>query len=350
MKKPVVALLIGLCLFFAAAWADGAERVLRSDVKVIEFEAGNYLKTKWTLQPELNRDVFRLPEYRTEQEIRFTTGVHSLSFVARPGETYNLTVELSDGEQCRIAIVAPPTPPLLAHGRGILVVAGFAGLAFFAYWPRRIVPLATLLACGWIAPLSFWALTIVGGFIHGHYNHLRMVVSELGAINTRSQLLMSIGEVLVAVACLLFSAGIHRASRERGLNVLPALCTLAMPVSMAWAAVFPMHHELHGALGPLPLLLNIGALLAFLLWRKRQAARLRWLSLAAFGLMGLIFLRFVPGLQAHYPGLVQRFYYTGWSVWSVCLGWCFLAGMGAASRGARSVVQPGEQMPAVGNV
>ncbi len=350
MKKIVVAPLISLCLLFAGTWADGAESALRSDVKVIDFEAGTYLKTKWTLQPELNPDVFTLPEYRAEQEVRFTTGIGSLSFVARPGETHNLTVELSDGERCRIAIVAPPTPPLLANGRGMLVVAGFAAVAFFAHWPRRVIPLATLLSCGWIAPLSFWALTIVGGFIHGHYNHLRMVVSELGAIDTRSELFMSIGEVFVGVTCLLFSAGIHRASRERGLNVLPALCTLAMPVSMAWAAVFPMHHELHGALGPLPLLLNIGALLAFLLWRRPDVARLRWLSLAAFGLMGLIFLRFVADIQANYPGLVQRLYYAGWSLWSVCLGWGFLAGIGAASRGAHGVVQPGGRMRAVGNV
>ena len=234
----------------------------------------------------------------TEQEVRFTTGIDSLSFVASPGETHNLMVELSDGERCRIAIVAPPTPPLLANGRGILVVAGFAAVALLAYWPRRVIPLATLLSCGWIAPLSFWALTIVGGFIHGHYNHLRMVVSELGAIDARSELFMSIGEVFVGVTCLLFSAGIHRASRERGLNILPALCTLAMPVSMAWAAVFPMHHELHGALGPLPLLLNVGALLAFLFWRRPDVVSLGWLSLAAFGLMGLIFLRFVAGIQS----------------------------------------------------
>jgi Protein of unknown function (DUF998) len=335
-----------LCLFFAGTWADGAEPALRSDVKVIDFEVGDYLKTKWTLQPELNPDVFTLPEYRTEQEVRFTTGTNSLSFAVRPGETHNLTVELGDGEPCRIAIVAPPTPPLLGNERGILVVVGFAAVAFSAYWPRRFIPLAALLSCGWMAPLSFWTLTIIGGLIHGHYNHLRMVVSELGAIGARSELFMSGGEVFVGVTCLLLSAGIHRASRERGLTVLPALCTLAMPVSMAWAAVFPMHHELHGALGPLSLLLNVGAFLAFLLWRRPDVGRIRWLSLAAFGLMDLIFLRFVPEIEANYPGLVQRFYYAGWSVWAICLGWGFLAGAGTASPGAHGVVQPGGQMPA----
>ena len=81
-----------------------------------------------------------------------------------------------------------------------------------------------------------------------------------------------------------------------------------------------------------------------------DVARLRWLSLAAFGLMGLIFLRFVPEIEANYPGLVQRFYYAGWSVWSVCLGWGFLAGVRAASPRARGVVQRGVQMPAIRDV
>jgi hypothetical membrane protein len=345
MRKIVVAPVITLCLFFAGLWVGRAEPVTRSDEKVIDFEVGDYLKTKWTLQPELNPDVFTLPEFRTEQKVRFATGIDSVSFVVRPGETHNLTVELSDGERCRIAILAPPVPPLLANGRSILVVVGFAAVAVLAWWPRRFIPIAALLSCGWLAPLSFWVLIIIGGFIHGHYDHLRMVVSELGAINTRSELFMSIGEVFVGVICLLFSAGFYRASLEKGLNVLPALSTLAMPVTMAWAAVFPMHHELHGATGPLPLLLNVGSLLAFVLWRSPDDARLRWLSLAAFGLMGMIFLRFIPQIQANYPGLVQRFYYAGWSLWSVGLGCGFLvAGEGAASRGSHTfnqILSPG---------
>jgi hypothetical protein len=40
--------------------------------------------------------------------------------------------------------------------------------------------------------------------------------------------------------------------------------------------------------------------------------------------MSLIFLRFIPDLQHNFPGLIQRFFNLGWSVWFVSLSFCFL--------------------------
>jgi hypothetical protein len=339
IKRFFAAVLFSWCLLLPSAWATETLPVLRSEAKVIDFEVSAYLKTKWVLQPELNPDVFVLPEYLAEQKVTFNTEVDSLSFVAKPGQTYDLVVLLNNRDRCRIAIVALAPPILLGGGMGVLVCVGFVVVGLVAFGKKRAVRARALLSFGVIAPASFWILTVAGGFIHGNYNHLTMVVSELGATGTRSELFMSLGELLVAVECLLFSAGLYRACEERSLSVIPALSTLAMPISMAWAAIFPMRHDWHGALGPMPLVLNVGALLAFLLWRGPEASRLRRVSLASFGMMGLILLRFVPALQSSYPGLVQRLYYAGWSFWSGSLGIIFMGILKCEGASGREAIE-----------
>ncbi len=98
----------------------------------------------------------------------------------------------------------------------------------------------------------------------------------------------------------------------------------SMPVAMFWAAIFPLRNELHGMLGPLPLVMNLGALLAFILWRKREGLELvSRLSLLSFFVMMFLFLIFVPSINEPNAGRVQRFWYAGWSIWFVSLAACF---------------------------
>src|SRR5258705_3965864 len=113
-----------------------------------------------------------------------------------------------------------------------------------------------------VAALSVCLLTGIGGLIHRNYNHLTMVVSGLGAIGTKSEVFMSAAEILICILTLLSIAGFYKACKETHKNVLPPLTILSLAFSMVWAAIFPMHHVLHGSLGPIPLLMPLGALLA----------------------------------------------------------------------------------------
>jgi hypothetical protein len=92
---------------------------------------------------------------------------------------------------------------------------------------------------------------------------------------------------------------------------------------MGWAAMFHSGHKLHATAGPIFLLLYLGALLAVILWRGKQFATIRWLSLLSLVIMLLIFLRFIPSVQNNYAGLIQRFAHLGWSVWFVGLSSSF---------------------------
>jgi hypothetical membrane protein len=179
-----------------------------------------------------------------------------------------------------------------------------------------------LLRFGLITPLSFWATTLVAGFLHGSYNHLSHAVSDLGEIGSNSQQFMAAATLLLGVGSLLFSVGFYRASRWLHLSVIPAILSFAMALSFAWAAVFPAGHPLHGTLGPLPIFILFGSLIAFVLWRGRSGVSpIRWWSLLSSFLMLLFFIRFIPFIQQNYMGLAQRFLWLGWSVWVGALGW-----------------------------
>jgi hypothetical protein len=103
------------------------------------------------------------------------------------------------------------------------------------------------------------------------------------------------------------------------------LLTFSMPISFLWAAVFPLGNEFHGSTGPLPLLMALGALLAFFLWRKKKgSAKIRLLSLISFFVMMLLLFRFIKPFGNNYEGLVQRIFYLGWSIWYISLNFYFI--------------------------
>jgi hypothetical membrane protein len=172
--------------------------------------------------------------------------------------------------------------------------------------------------------MLFWITTIVSGFIHGNYNHLRNVISELGAIESKSEIITSASLILLSVICILFTIGFYKASRTFKISVIPALLSLSMPLSIFWAAVFPLGNEFHGSVGPLPILTLIGALLAFILWSKNhEFFKLRLLSLISCFVMLLLLLRYIKPFAFHYEGLIQRFFYLGWSIWIISVSYYF---------------------------
>jgi hypothetical protein len=71
-------------------------------------------------------------------------------------------------------------------------------------------------------------------------------------------------------------------------------------------------------------ILYLGLLLAIFLWKGRAYRSLRIASLAAFILMTAIFLWTIPSLRGQQEGLIQRFVYLGWSVWSIALSIQFI--------------------------
>jgi hypothetical membrane protein len=175
-----------------------------------------------------------------------------------------------------------------------------------------------LLYCGYGVTVLFWIMTFISGQIHGNYNHSKNVISELGAIGTKSEFFTSSSLMLLSLLGILFSIGFYRVSKIKKISVIPAILSFAMPVTLIWAGIFTLGNEFHNATGPTPLLIMIGSLLSYLLWRKnKELSQLRKISLVSFIIMLLILARFIKPFGMEYEGLVQRFFYAGWTIWTI---------------------------------
>ena len=181
-----------------------------------------------------------------------------------------------------------------------------------------------LLYSGFFIPILFWVTIIVCGFMIGNYDHTRRLVSELGAIGTRSQHFFTTGLVLCSILSVFFIIGLYKTCKQAGLNVIPILIILTFSFSICGAALFPLPQKLHGILGMPAVILFLSPLLALFLWKSEQLSNIKLVSFLAFLVMSLGFLSYLPNVLGEYPGLKQRFFHLGWTAWFIYLSDGFL--------------------------
>ena len=180
-----------------------------------------------------------------------------------------------------------------------------------------------LYAGSWI-PVVFWTTSIICGFMLGDYNHLSRMVSELGAMGTRSRFMFSTGLLVCSALSVLFVVGLYRTCRETGLSVVPAITILSYSLSIAGAAIFPLPLRMHLIMGMPSVLLILSPFTGFFLWRgKQRLPSMKQMALCSFLVMSLGFLAFMPGVWSDFPGLKQRFFHLGWSIWFFYLSYSF---------------------------
>jgi hypothetical membrane protein len=182
-----------------------------------------------------------------------------------------------------------------------------------------------LLALGGVIPVIFWGTLTVCGYVMGDYNHLTRLVSELGALGTRTQYIFTAGLLACAILSVLFVIGQCRACQERGISMIPALIIFSFSLSIGGAAIFPLPLRMHSIMGMPSVLLFLSPLAALILWRgKKSSAGLRVWAIVSLALMLLGFLAFMPEVMSSTLGLKQRFFHVGWSLWFIGLGRAFL--------------------------
>ncbi|NLP57095.1 DUF998 domain-containing protein [Lutibacter sp. B1] len=181
-----------------------------------------------------------------------------------------------------------------------------------------------LLYLGIISPIIFWITTIVCGLMLEDYNHFTWLVSELGALGTRTQYLFTAGLVLSSILNIFFVIGLYKYCKMKQLSVIPILFILLYSF-LAGPALFPMPLKLHSIVGlPFPLII-LAPILSLILWRKKEhLLKIRAVAIISFIIMLLGFSIFFPNVLNGYFGLKQRFLYAGWTVWSVYLAFRFL--------------------------
>jgi hypothetical membrane protein len=182
-----------------------------------------------------------------------------------------------------------------------------------------------LLYLGASIPIVFFGTTFICGYMQGNYNHFTRMVSELGTIGTKSQFVFMAGLLVCSILSVLFVVGLYKTCKETNLSVIPVALILLYSVSIAGAAIFPLPLRLHGILGMPSVLLILSPLMGLILWNKqKQLSDVVPMSTLSFLVMSLGFLTFMPDVLASYPGLKQRFFHVGWSIWFFYLSYGFV--------------------------
>ena len=332
MQKLI--LLFSFLVFNEAIWGQDKLQTIKANSAKVDIRVGDeyFAKGGWELEPGTKPDVFSIGSkwiYKTKK-VTFITDIDSISFNVQPGSKYNFIILLNQKTPCYIQIATLPNPIFM---NSKIVIPIFLGITIFLalfYYNRNKINTVNLLYLGYITTVLFWLITFISGLIHGNYNHFRNVISELGAIGTKSEIFTSSSFVFLSVLCTLFSIGFYKASKAFKLSVIPAVSSFVMPVTMLWASIFTLGNEFHSLTGPLPFLLIIGCLLAYLLWKKnKEFSKLRMLSLFSFLIMMLILLKFTKPFAFQNAGLIQRFFYLGWTVWTISISYYFLKSLKA---------------------
>jgi hypothetical protein len=315
-------------IVFQVGFSEQKLPVLQSDSGSVRIKIDGNIVAVWNIDPDTKPwtepDVFAIERSFSEKKITYLSDRDSLSFNVKPGDQYDFTIIVKNRGAFPMRLATFDEPVFLHSSILLSIFLALVIIGWLCWAKRKTFSTVSLLWLGIITPLLFWVAAITGGFIHGNYNHLHDVVSELGAIGTKSEVFMSAAELLIAILSVFSVIGFFKACKQIGLNVIPVITILSLSISMFWAAIFPMHHELHGELGPIPLILNIGVLISIFLWKGKKFQSLRLVSLVSFILMSLIILRFIPNLRGHWEGLIQRLFYLGWSVWSIALSLIFI--------------------------
>jgi len=203
-----------------------------------------------------------------------------------------------------------------------------------------------LLFFGLLSPVIFWITTIVCGLLLEYYNHFTGLVSELGALGTKTQYVFTIGLVLSSILNVFFVIGLYTFCKMKQLNVIPVIFLLFYSF-LAGPAIFPMPLRLHSIVGlPFPLIM-LAPVTGIIFWRNREhLLKIRVVAIISFLIMMLGFLIYSPDILNEYFGLKQRFLYAGWTVWSIYLSYRFLQ-LSRKSANARlfAIVHEKSSMP-----
>lgn len=184
----------------------------------------------------------------------------------------------------------------------------------------RPSPFAQRLRLGHVIPAVFWATTLTCGFILRDYNHATSLVCELGAVGTPSRWAFTAGLLTCALLSAVFIRQLFVWCRAREVAVFPVLVLAAFAISIGGAAVFPLPMRAHLYAGQPSLLMPLSPMFALLLWRGRpQPASIRPWAAVSLTVMVLGFLAFRPDLLPAWPGLKQRVFHLGWTLWFIGL-------------------------------
>jgi len=307
---------------------QGSElKTIKASSEKVDIRVGDDYVAKggWHLDSTQKPDIFSIGSkwnYET-LKVSFITDLDSITIDAKPNNKYDFIVLLNEKTPCHIQVVTAPNPVFM-DWRIISFLGAFCFIVcIMLFRLKSLKQIKILLLFGFISPLLFWCFTILASSFLPAYDHSKNVISELGTIGSNAEVFTSTSLIILSLSSLMFSVGFIKSSQFLKLSKLPAISTCVLPASSLWAAIFPLGNEFHGLLGPMPLLLIVGVALSLSLWKGTGFKSIRKFSTVALFLLLMISLRFIPSFGQAYEGLIQRFFYIGWTVWLFAIAYDF---------------------------
>lgn len=274
----------------------------------------------WIIEPDRNPDQYYLQRTSRGKTVTFKADQGEVSVRVLPNKTYPITFQHA-GVTARAEIISRDDhsifmQPPVAVGVLVMIVT----IALVAKNLMRNIQTKHLLSLGLFVPFLFWTSTVVGGIVHGSYSHVSDVVSELGALDTKSEAFMSSAELILAGLIVLFYVGLMRALRATKRSIAPVIPILLFSVALIGVAFFPLNNEVHPIAGNISFPLMFAPLLSLVVWRNSGlGSRYKILTLVSIFCTLSFAFRFAPSINQEYEGLIQRTFYLGWSIWFVAL-------------------------------
>lgn len=195
----------------------------------------------------------------------------------------------------------------------------------------RTAGIKALTWCGVIAPVLRFGLILLLGFLDPEYSQLRDYISELGARDAPSAVLMNfLGTVLVGVLLCVFSLALYRGSEPGSLATAGAALLASGGLAFIVVGLFPCDPgcslaapsatmRVHVAAGTVAMSAQTLAPIALGLRIVSGTGDRRYAAMSlvcgAVAIMALIVLLLGQGESLAFPGLVQKTYQIAADAW-----------------------------------
>jgi hypothetical membrane protein len=193
----------------------------------------------------------------------------------------------------------------------------------FLFTPHSGFPIRLLF--GLLASIVLWVGIIGLATAIPGYSQVRQTVSEIGQIGSPMRAPFTVMLCLVALCLIIFAAGLKDVARDQRLNPLAASLVGCMAFSAAGVGLFAYPHPLHNIFGLSELVGYQAPLAMALTWKGSSRDHIRRFSWILYGLLIMALAANLSvldrqgtlwRLEKPVYGLVQRFLFLAWFVWS----------------------------------
>ncbi len=172
---------------------------------------------------------------------------------------------------------------------------------------------------GLLIPLTFWPTLLIVAHLTPNYHSLIHLVSQLVIINHQAGFIFNIGLIITGFFSLTFSLILLSLYHRSKISIWPITLIILHGLSLIGVGYYPLPHPAHQWWGSISLFIIFSPIMGIIIWSQSQHKYLRLFFFISISLMIFGFSLYIPNFLANYPGLKQRVFHLGWSIWYIYL-------------------------------